>query len=338
MNAAVRRAAERIVGRGFSDMLPMPRRAIPISQVCCATTRDGRRYAIKHAVHPPGVGQGGDCIATEWAALSALQDAACGVPRTVGYNREAHVFVTEWVGGPTVDDACQGEGMSQETVVDCLRRLCQIHSRCELAERGLAAHVTPRDDARLEDAFAASFARAREAFYACLHSAAPVDSATVDRCDISWSELWSSLIPHTTCLGSDDVNARNIVLSPSGPIYLDLSSLGFDWTERRAACYLTSLGMNHTPGRVVSALSPEAIEACGYGDQFALRAEGHAFVLACLAIAGMLTASSEGAFPTWQDALGSRAASARTLLARGRVADLPPTASLRREVARAFGL
>jgi hypothetical protein len=317
----------------------MPRRAIPTSHVCRATTSDGRRYAVKYGLHPPGPDPVDDPIATEWAALTLLAGAGLQAPDPVGYDPDARVFVTQWVGGPTVDDALQrGAPLSVADVSACLRHLSLIEERCTRDQDWLAPYARPRDDAALETEFGASVERAREAYYVCLDSASALEAPTVAHLDRCWEGLWRVLVPRPAVLASADVNARNIVLSDRGPFYLDFSSLGWDWPERRAACYLTSQGSNHQPGRVACAVSAPAIEACGYSEGFLRRSEGHAFVLACLAIARMMVRRREGEMPTWQDMDDPRTASARELLALGCVADMEPTATLRREAARAFGM
>jgi len=338
VNADARRAAERIVGRPFARVDAMPTRAIPISRVFAVTMGDGQRFAVKCGLQRRGVDPAADPIATEWAALVLLANAGRRVPAPVGYDRDARVFVTKWVDGPTVDDACQGDvRLATADVSACLRELREIHRQCEASQSELAPHVPPQDDARIEAEFAASFERAREAYYACLDGASALRAATVARCDGWWQALWAILVPGASFLGSADVNARNIILSPQGPCFLDFSSLGWDWPERRAACYMTSLGRYHTPGRVACALSREAVEASGHGADTTRRVEGHAYILACLALASMMERPTEDGMLQWTNPDDPRSASARELLALGAVADVLPTSSLRREAAAALG-
>jgi hypothetical protein len=58
-------------------------------------------------------------------------------------------------------------------------------------------------------------------------------------------------------IGCLDYNARNAVAGPEGIRFVDFSSVGWDWPERRFVQYVTGLGAHRRGGRPVSPLTPE---------------------------------------------------------------------------------
>ena len=238
----------------------MPVRAIPTSRVYRVVCDDGSAFAVKEGLEPLAPPDGPpDLLSTEWRLLSLLSAHGLPVARPAAFDMDARCLITHWVSGPTVDQACQSAaGVGPSTAADCLDGLRAIEAACFRHADELLPHITPADAAETTDEFAASFARAREAYYVCLDTARPLARDVVENCDVAWEALWEALSAAPTTLGPLDTNARNLILSEDGPVFLDLSGVGWDWPERRAVQYLTSLG-RMPGGRVASALSRAAM-------------------------------------------------------------------------------
>jgi hypothetical protein len=302
---------------------------------------DGSRFAVKVELNAT-VGATGpaDMLETEWRALSLLASAGGAVAEPVAIDRDARFLATRWATGPTLDDACQRpSAVDPVTIAACLSQLRAIERACAEGADALAPHAVRRDDRLLVEEFAASFARAREAYYVCLDAARPLTQDTARACDAAWEGLWTALAEAPTTLGPLDVNARNLVLSPDGPVFLDFAAVGWDWPQRRVAQYLTAMGRLRDDGRVACALTPQALRADTELDaQGRQRLEGHCLLTACLAIAGMLSRAGPDEWPQWPDASGVRVDSARRTLAVGGVASFAPTVALRAAAADAWRL
>jgi hypothetical protein len=294
----------------------------------------GAVYAVKAAVGAR-VDAEGDAISKEWAVVSILAAAGRPVARPVGYDERTRCMVTAWASGPTVDEAAQlASQVEPYSVTACLAGLREIEAECERQVGGLRPYITHVTAADFLNDFAASFARAREAYYVCVDTASELSEATVRRCDEAWKELWDALSTAPTTLGPLDVNARNLILGDAGPVFIDLSIVGADWSERRAVQYLTSSG--RAAGHVVSVLSPTMVRADASMDGAARhRLDGHALLVACLAIAGMLE-RREGEWPSWPQTSLGRAVSARRALIGGQLTPYAPTELLRAEAAQAW--
>ena len=100
-------------------------------------------------------------------------------------------------------------------------------------------------------------------------------------------------------MGALDYNARNLLIlpnrlpsrAPGRVAYIDFSSIGWDWTERRLVHYLYALGAGRPDGRFVNALTREALEAERgrlFFDTNAL--EAHLFAFQCLIAERLLRA------------------------------------------------
>ncbi|MAF13249.1 hypothetical protein CMK11_22575 [Candidatus Poribacteria bacterium] len=302
---------------------------------------DDSRFAVKAELNA-AVGATGpaDMLETEWRALSLLASAGSAVAQPVAIDRDARFLVTRWAAGATLDDACQRpSAVDPVTIAACLSELGAIERACAEGADALASHTVRRDDRLLVEEFAASFARAREAYYVCLDAARALTQDTARACDAAWQGLWTALADAPTTLGPLDMNARNLVLSPDGPVFLDFATVGWDWPERRVAQYLTAMGRMREDGRVACALTPRALRADAELDaQVARRLEGHCMLTACLAIAGMLSRERPDEWPQWPDAGDARADSARRTLALGGVASFAPAVALRAAAADAWRL
>jgi hypothetical protein len=326
----------RILGRPVARVEAAPARAIPSSQVYDVVCDDGSRFAVKAELNAV-VGATGraDLLETEWQALSLLAARGCAVVQPVAVDRGARFLVTRWAEGPTLYDACQAvAGVDPGVAAACLKRLRAIERACAADADTHAPHAAPRDDAVLVDEFAAAFARAREAYYVCLDAGQSLAARTVRTCDEAWNELWVDLADAPIALGPVDVNARNLVLSPDGPVFLDFAAVGWDWPERRAAQYMTAMGRAGDRGRVACALTPNAVGMCpDFAARSTRRLEGHCLLTACLAVARLLDRAGPDEWPRWPDSGGARAESARLTLARGHVGESAPATALRAAVA-----
>ena len=227
--------------RGLRD----PREILKVGHgVYKVTLEDGLTVAIKQVAGGPSP----DPLEAEAAALDRLYGLGCPVPALHLVDPDLRVLVTAWAGDRTMDDLCQETGSDG----------------AEKAGAQIAEGLSRIEEGLLGDAGCAltETADPRDQMVAILRY---ILSAIEGESDLgSMSEMSRSLesIGNRVCradrsVASLDYNARNVVFDGDGTArFVDFSSLGWDWPERRFVQYVTGLGAYREGGRLVSPLTP----------------------------------------------------------------------------------
>ncbi|HEU5317592.1 MAG TPA: hypothetical protein VFX49_15875 [Chloroflexota bacterium] len=251
-------------------------------------------------------------VTREAVVLRFLHSRGCPVPRVLAADETT--LLTEWAGDVTLDDALQEGGD-----VDGGALLAAVRSVSD----ALASATTVKPGAA--EALAADLRR---------WTAALPDALG-----------WLGLGPVPTLLGpvaeralecaprpgSLDYNARNVVLSPSGPVLIDFSAVGYDWDERRAAQYALSAGADRPDGTFRSALTEVVVKGAWDAEGI----DAHEVVLLAIAVEQLRQVATGSARRERAAAWGGverRRESLLRLLARPLCAD-GPAAVLRAAIA-----
>ncbi|MBI2952061.1 hypothetical protein HYY27_08200 [bacterium] len=207
------------------------------------TLSDGLEVALKRVADPPS-------LSTESLVLERLHRLGCPVPEVHLVEPSLRILVTAWAGDRTMDDVCQEE--DPETAAqrggDVAEGLCRI----EAAAKGLDEGLLLRPDA--EDEAAGILREARCGAEALLRG----DARPLAEAQGALTRTAERLRAGTRAVASLDYNARNVVIDRGGAArFIDFSSVGWDWPERRFIQYVTGLGAYRKGGRLVSPLTPE---------------------------------------------------------------------------------
>ena len=233
------------------------RDAAPIAQirpnVWKVATPHGTLSAVKR-------GPSESSIRTEAAALSLLHRLGCPVPEVYGVDETEAILVLQWVGDRTLDDLCQdgAENEEQRRSLDTvISGFCNIERTCSEHKALLKDHLRPRN---LDWEGNILTARGRSAISDLMEiQGHPCARKEETFCDPLWEDLSEGILDGPTCPGSLDYNARNIVVGEERAFFIDFSSLGEDWPERRLVQYCTGLGAKRKNGRFAGLLTEESV-------------------------------------------------------------------------------
>jgi hypothetical protein len=207
------------------------------------TLSDGLEVALKRVADPAS-------LSTESLVLERLHRLGCPVPEVHLVEPSLRILVTAWAGDRTMDDACQEE--APETVAQRGEAVAEGLCRIEAAAKELDEGLLLRPDA--EGEAAGILREARLGAEALLEGYAwPLAEAQG-----ALARVAERLRAGTRAVASLDYNARNVVIDRGGAVrFIDFSSVGWDWPERRFVQYVTGLGAYRKGGRLVSPLTPE---------------------------------------------------------------------------------
>lgn len=212
------------------------------------TLSDGLEVALKRVSEGPAP----DPLYTESLVLERLGRLGCPVPEVHLVEPALRILVTAWAGDRTMDDACQEE--DRETVAQRGRGIAEGLCRIEAAmgDANLDEGLLLKPDA--EDEAAGILPMAWRGAEALLRS----DPLTEAREGLA--RVAERLRTGARTVASLDYNARNVVIDRCGAArFIDFSSVGWDWPERRFVQYVTGLGAYRRGGRLVSPLTPELV-------------------------------------------------------------------------------
>ena len=219
----------------------------------------GGRVVAKHQFY--GVvtrGDSYDLLQVEFDTLRYLRARGCAVPVTFGIDPGAQIILLEFVGYQTFADILTTRvesGTRQRLGHRVLRELAHIEAQLTDAEFEGPARVIP--GASIEDLtsrWSAVGARAQEGLRCLWHRhCQDVPPTTLTEAVAS---LWRRLGARNPSLGVTDYQPANIVVDEQHRriTFLELSKLGWDWTERRAVQYTTSVD-----GTGISLLDPDVV-------------------------------------------------------------------------------
>lgn len=207
------------------------------------TLSDGLEVALKRVAEPAS-------LSTESLVLERLHRLGCPVPEVHLVEPSLRILVTAWAGDRTMDDVCQEE--DQETIVQrggaVAEGLCRIEAAGGEVDEGLVL----RPDA--EGEAAGILREARYGAEALLRG----DTRPPAEAQGALARVAERLRAGARAVASLDYNARNVVIDRDGAVrFIDFSSVGWDWPERRFVQYVTGLGAYRRGGRLVSPLTPE---------------------------------------------------------------------------------
>ena len=248
----------------------------------------GRVLAVKQVADRRAVTIGGkDALATEWRTLSLLFETGAAVPKPVAYDPDSGLLVTEWASGPTVDDLCQDDAETARSALPiALARLGFIEQVMAARVAELEPYVCALNyDGYLTD----DFQQFAELAWSGFTQLARLGDARDRACEAAWLGALDVIVASEPTLGSLDYNARNVVIGTDDARFLDFSTIGWDWPERRVVQYFTGLGAYRSDGTFVSALTADALERSRDVLFFNPQAvEAHLVVFLCVAAERLL--------------------------------------------------
>jgi hypothetical protein len=136
--------------------------------------------------------------------------------------------------------------------------------------------------------------------------------------DTAWTALSNRLRTAPPTFDSLDYQSRNIVVSEDTPFFIDFSSVGWDWQERRLVQFFNSIGANQDGATFISLLNRDLVatyaewvtshrETCSPAE-IAARVDSHhlLFYLSAIhqilrAVAQPEAAESKALFKAWGD-------------------------------------
>jgi hypothetical protein len=210
------------------------------------TLPDGLQVALKRV--PDGLA----LLVTEALVLEHLHQRRCPVPEVHLVEPDLRILVTAWAGDRTMDDICQEE--DSETGAQTGRGVAEGLCRIEAAMRdaNLSESLIRKPDAGDEaDDILRMARRGAEA----LLGGGPLTEARE-----GLARVVERLRTGARTVASLDYNARNVVVDCDGTVrFIDFSTVGWDWPERRFVQYVTGLGAYRRGGHLVSPLTPELV-------------------------------------------------------------------------------
>lgn len=211
---------------------------------------DGGRVVAKHQFYGLATrGTAWDLLQVESDALRHLRACGCPVPVAFGTDPEAQIILLEFAGESTLGDILSstddpgpaGAQLYDQLAQRVLRGLCDIDSALAQPVFGAAARVVPGASiTELATAWSAVGPVAVAGLNRLWHST--VGQPAPDSVQRAVQALWQRLGKRPPRIGVTDYQPANVVVGADGCriTFLELSKLGWDWTERRAVQYLSS--------------------------------------------------------------------------------------------------
>lgn len=241
-------------GIDVADLLPVDPSTDRPPSVYRATLGNDRVCAVKLASDSLPASLARNAIATEAAALRGLNSLGCNTPRVIAFDATLGVLATDWLEGPTMERKLSTEGPEQVGVDSVIREFIAIEVGVDSARSRIGR-------SRSESA-RKSLLRETEHVFECVKMAARATAVDTGRspaaAENAATDLQLQVSAGIWTIGSRDYNASNVLLTPDGPYFVDFSTIGADWPERRLAGYLIATGAGHSSGNFVTALDERA--------------------------------------------------------------------------------
>jgi len=194
----------------------------------------GRALAVKRSDEA-------GALEREASVLRFLERRGCLVARVVAVR--AGWLATEWAGDETLDDVLQSGGtVDAAELADAVRcvsdALAEVTQPTEAAVRALT-----NEERQWGDALPGT-----------------LEWLGIDGADGALRMTIEQALACQVRPGSLDYTARNVVIAPGGPVFLDFAATGFDWDERRLAQYALSAGAGRPNAEFRSALTSAGID------------------------------------------------------------------------------
>ena len=224
----------------------------------CRLKLGSMNYLLKqHDITTPVVKAGYTPCEIESTVLSILHRNGCRVPKIIWKSEGSHALLLEWCGELTLDAMAQSRSAStlKPILQTALMELCRVeYVFAENTER-LTPYAFRFDVGRtLQD----SLEHGRKTLdYLCRS----LTSSQTTHLDTAWTALSNRLRTAPPAFDSLDYQSRNIVISEETPFFIDFSSVGWDWQERRLVQYFNSIGANQGGANFVSLLNRELVNA-----------------------------------------------------------------------------
>jgi hypothetical protein len=204
--------------------------------------------AKRHLFAFRAAGQPYDLLTVEQKVTACLKNAGCSVPEVLGSDPASGIVILKDVGGATLDDAIQtsspaGRFRLATSSIDEFVRIQNAFIHQDSLTEDLVAPGGDRES--VQETFAGLVDLLGP------EQLRPLVSSNVTDTDLDGvASVVRRLSERPLVLGPTDYNARNIVLSDDAHVwFLEWSKVGFDWPERRAVQYLTSLGAGRPGSR-----------------------------------------------------------------------------------------
>lgn len=223
----------------------------------CRLKRNSVDYLLKqHDITTPVVEAGYTPCEIEATVLSVLHRNGCRVPQIVWKLEASHALLLEWCGELTLDAMAQSSPLSALTPVlrTALTELCRVETVFAENTEFLASYAFHFD---LNVTLQRLLEQGRKTIgYLC----GAMTASQTAHLDALWTALSNRLQTATPTFDSLDYQSRNIVISDDLPFFIDFSSVGWDWQERRLVQFFNSIGANQEGTNFVSLLNRELVE------------------------------------------------------------------------------
>lgn len=241
-----------------------------------------------------------DLLQVEFDALRYLRRCGAAVPMPFGIDPEAQIILLEYAGRETVADVLVTPleaSTRRQLAAQILRQLTRIETHLQEAQIDWSSRVIPGASAKELTTDWADVPRlATKALLGLWRRSCGSEPAEALVAQVLL--LCERLGRRTPKLGISDYQPANIVVDEQRRrvTFLELSKLGWDWTERRAVQYTTSVG-----GSGISLLDADVVAQSPLdGDAL----DGH-HILFLLLLAGRMLATDKGDITGLARALGT---------------------------------
>jgi len=192
--------------------------------------------------------------------ISTLNDGGLRVPRMIWESEVHNALLLEWCGDQTLDTIAQSNSVANltSTLNTILLQLCRFESffaENRIQFQPYHFHFNHKKTLEL------LLERGRKTIGYIQHlSKTPHSTSHKKRLDAAWTIFANRLLEATPTLGSLDYQAHNIVIDEDISTFIDFTSIGWDWQERRLVQYYNSIGANQEGANFVSLLNRELVE------------------------------------------------------------------------------
>ena len=222
----------------------------------CRLRHGTRSYLLKqHDITTPVRKTGYTPCEIESAILSILHRSGCRVPKILWKSESRHVLLLEWCGELTLDAAAQCRPLPElkPLLHATLATLCHIETAFTRNAELLAPYIFHFNH---HAALQGALQRGRQTLG---YLTRDLPASQTRHLDNVWAALSNRLRTAPPTLDSLDYQSRNIVISDETPFFIDFSSVGWDWQERRFVQYFNSIGANREDAHFVSLLDHDLV-------------------------------------------------------------------------------
>lgn len=213
-------------------------------------------YLLKqHDITTPVVNAGYTPCHIESTVLSILHRNGCHVPKIIWKSEDVHALLLEWCGELTLDAMAQSRptAMLKPILRTVLMELCRVETVFAENTELLTPYAFRYD---LDITLRRLLEQGRKTLgYLC----GSMRSSETVHLDTAWAALSKRLRTTPPTFDSLDYQSRNIVISDDTPFFVDFSSVGWDWQERRLIQFFNSIGANREGANFVSLLDRELV-------------------------------------------------------------------------------